>query len=107
MVFLNTTGNVLNDAQQNEFERYIQAGGGYVGIHASSDCEYDWPWYGKLVGAWFLDHPCHPATYKMKYTVVDKNNIFTQGMPETFERKDEFCSFKSISPDIHTLDYHR
>ncbi len=104
VVFLNTTGNVLNDAQQNEFERYIQAGGGYVGIHASSDCEYDWPWYGKLVGAWFLDHPMSPSNVQNgKYTVVDKNNIFTQGMPETFERKDEFYSFKSISPDIHTL----
>lgn len=43
IVFLNTTGNVLNDAQQNAFERYIQAGGGYVGIHAATDTEYDWP----------------------------------------------------------------
>ena len=57
VVFLSTTGDVLNDIQQQEFERYIQAGGGYVGIHAAADCEYDWPWYGRLVGAWFLDHP--------------------------------------------------
>ena len=57
VVFLSTTGDVLNDMQQQEFERYIQAGGGFLGIHAAADCEYDWPWYGKLVGAWFLDHP--------------------------------------------------
>ena len=57
IVFLNTTGNILNEDQQAEFERYIQAGGGYLGIHAATDCEYDWPWYGRLAGAFFLDHP--------------------------------------------------
>src|SRR5256885_457031 len=57
VVFLSTTGDVLNDEQQAEFERYIEAGGGFVGIHAAADCEYEWPWYGHLVGAWFLDHP--------------------------------------------------
>ena len=54
VVFLNTTGDVLDAAQQDDFERYIQAGGGYVGVHAASDTEYDWPWYGRLVGAWFI-----------------------------------------------------
>src|SRR5690625_3847355 len=57
VVFLSTTGNVLNHIQQADFKRYIQAGGGYVGVHAASDCEYHWPWYGQLVGAYFDDHP--------------------------------------------------
>ena len=57
VVFLNTTGDVLNNEQQEEFERYIQAGGGYLGIHSATDCEYEWPWYGRLAGAYFLDHP--------------------------------------------------
>ena len=51
VVFLNTTGDVLDAAQQDDFERYIQAGGGYVGIHSATDTEYDWPWYGRLAGA--------------------------------------------------------
>ncbi len=51
VIFLNTTGDVLNNEQQNVFERYIQAGGGYVGIHAATDCEYDWTWYSQLAGA--------------------------------------------------------
>ena len=55
VVFLNTTGDVLDASQQDDFERYIQAGGGYVGIHSASDTEYDWPWYGRLAGAWFSD----------------------------------------------------
>jgi cytochrome c len=57
IVFLHTTGNVLNHYQEADFERYIQAGGGYVGIHAAADCEYDWRWYGRLAGGYFLDHP--------------------------------------------------
>ena len=51
VVFLSTTGDVLNPTQESIFERYIQAGGGYVGIHSATDTEYDWPWYGKLAGA--------------------------------------------------------
>ena len=51
VIFLNSTGDVLNPKQQAVFERFIQSGGGYMGIHAASDCEYNWPWYGKLVGA--------------------------------------------------------
>ncbi|MFD2523112.1 ThuA domain-containing protein [Emticicia soli] len=104
VLFLNTTGDVLNDKQQAVFERFIQAGGGYVGIHAATDTEYDWPWYGKLAGAYFLDHPMTPSNVqKGKYSVVQKNHWATQGMPDEFERTDEFYSFKDISPKINVL----
>src|SRR5262245_42621522 len=55
--FLATTGDVLNAEQQTAFEGYIDAGGGYAGIHAAADTEYDWPFYGQLVGAYFKSHP--------------------------------------------------
>ena len=61
VIFLCTTGDVLNAAQQAAFERYIQGGGGYAGIHSASDTEYDWSWYGGLVGAYFRDHPGVPG----------------------------------------------
>ena len=51
VVFLSTTGDVLNATQQTAFESYIRGGGGYVGVHAAADTEYDWPFYGDLVGA--------------------------------------------------------
>jgi len=103
VIFLNTTGDVLSNEQQSTFERYIQAGGGYVGIHAATDCEYDWSWYGKLAGAFFLDHPSTPSNVqKGKYFVTQKNE-FTAGMPEEFERTDEFYSFKDISPKINVV----
>ena len=104
VVFLNTTGDVLNDEQQNSFERFIQAGGGYVGVHAATDTEYEWPWYGGLAGAYFLDHPSDPSNVqKGKFTVTQKDHWATQGMPDEFEREDEFYSFKNISPNINVV----
>ncbi len=102
VIFLNTTGDVLNNEQQNSFERYIQAGGGYVGIHAATDTEYEWTWYNQLAGAWFLDHPMPNNVQKGKFLVTQKNE-FTAGMPDTFERADEFYSFKNISPNIKVV----
>ncbi|WPP49144.1 ThuA domain-containing protein [Catalinimonas niigatensis] len=104
VVFLNTTGDILNSEQQNAFERYIQAGGGYVGIHSASDTEYEWPWYGALVGAYFLDHPMQPSNVQQgKFIVTQTNHWATEGMPEEFERTDEFYSFRNISPKINVV----
>jgi len=57
VVFANTTGDVLDEAQQAAFESYISGGGGFIGLHSAADTEYDWPFYGELVGAWFHKHP--------------------------------------------------
>jgi cytochrome c len=103
VVWLNTTGDVLNAAQQDDFERYIQAGGGYVGVHSAADTEYDWPWYGRLAGAWFNGHPGNPNVRKATYRVLDKSHPSTEGFPDTLVREDEFYNFKSIDPTIHVL----
>ena len=67
VIFLSTTGDALNDDQQAAFERYIKAGGGFVGIHAAADTEYDWPWYTKMVGHMFHIHPAvQTATMKVE-----------------------------------------
>jgi uncharacterized protein len=66
VIFLCTTGDALNDEQQAAFERYIKAGGGFVGIHSASDTEYDWPWFRKMVGYMFHIHPAvQTATLKV------------------------------------------
>src|SRR5262245_5042286 len=57
VIFLNTTGDALDSEQQAAFERYIRKGGGFVGVHSATDTEYDWAWYGGLVGAYFQGHP--------------------------------------------------
>jgi cytochrome c len=103
VVFLNTTGDVLDAPQQDDFERYIQAGGGYVGVHSATDTEYDWPWYGRLAGAWFTSHPNNPNVRTGTYRVLDKSHPSTDGFPDSLVREDEFYNFKSIDPTIHVL----
>jgi type 1 glutamine amidotransferase len=100
VVFLNTTGDVLNNEQQTAFEQYIKGGGGYVGVHAATDTEYEWPWYGKLVGAWFINHP-HQQVATLN--VINRNTIATKHLPEIWKRKDEWYNFKDISKDIKVL----
>ncbi|MEO5564596.1 MAG: ThuA domain-containing protein, partial [Chitinophagaceae bacterium] len=101
VVFIHTTGNVLNYKQEAAFERYIQAGGGFVGIHAAADGEYDWGWYGRLIGGYFSSHPEQQTA---KFIIKDKNfgatNFFTDTI---WERKDELYNYKKLSPDIHVL----
>lgn len=104
VVWLSTTGNVLDPIQQNAFERYIQAGGGYFGIHAAADTEYDWPWYGKLVGGWFDNHPSQPSNVqKGTFHIVDTKHPLTSFLPEPWVRTDEFYAYKQMNPAIKTL----
>jgi len=100
VIFLSTTGDVLNDAQQAEFEKYIKAGGGFVGVHAATDTEYDWPWYGNLVGAYFKSHP---AQQMATFNVVDRNFIATKHLPAEWKRFDELYNFKWMAPNLHVL----
>jgi type 1 glutamine amidotransferase len=100
VIFLNTTGDVLNDTQQAEFVRYIQSGKGFVGVHAATDTEYDWPWYGELVGAYFIKHP---KIQEATIMVADPNNPATKHLPAKWVRTDEWYNFKSIYSKIHVL----
>lgn len=57
VIMLSTTGDIFDDEEQAAFEAFIRAGNGFVGIHAASDTEYEWPWYNQLVGRMFRIHP--------------------------------------------------
>jgi type 1 glutamine amidotransferase len=92
VVFLNTTGDVLTTTQQSAFENYIRAGGGYVGVHAASDTEYDWPFYGQLVGAYFSSHP---AIQQATVRVEDRAHAATAGLAPTVVRTDEWYNFRT------------
>jgi cytochrome c len=100
IVFLSTTGNVLNDAQQLEMNRWIQAGGGFVGIHAAADTEYDWPWYGDLVGAYFSSHPNEPNVREAIVRRVDSTHISTKHLANEWKRTDEWYNYRDIRPEI-------
>ncbi|TDW21653.1 ThuA domain-containing protein [Kribbella kalugense] len=93
VIWLSTTGDVLNADQQAAFERYIRAGGGYAGIHAASDTEYDWPWYGQLVGSYFDSHPAGTPTATVK--VEDHAHPSTADAPTLWQRTDEWYNYRT------------
>jgi type 1 glutamine amidotransferase len=92
VVWLSTTGDVLDDNQQAEFQQYIHHSGGYVGIHSATDTEYTWPWYGQLVGSYFSNHP---AIVTATVKVADPVHPSTATLPRRWSRTDEWYNFQS------------
>ncbi|MGB5819951.1 MAG: ThuA domain-containing protein [Saonia sp.] len=103
VIFLSTTLNVLGEEQEKAFEDYIKSGGSFMGIHAATDTEYDWPWYGQLVGAYFKGHPNNPNIREAKISVLDKDHPSTVHLQDTWVRRDEWYNYKSINPNINVL----
>jgi type 1 glutamine amidotransferase len=101
VVFLSTTGDVLNDSQQSAFQSYVDGGGGYVGVHAAADTEYDWPYYGQLMGAWFASHPAiQQATVRNE----DRAHAATAHLGTSWTRTDEWYNYRSNPrPDVRVL----
>lgn len=101
IVFLCTTGDILDADQQPVLEKYIQAGGGYVGIHAAADTEYDWPWYGKLVGGYFKSHP---KIQEAKVIIEDLKHPITKHLKTPWTRTDEwYCYTHNPRGKVHIL----
>lgn len=93
VIWLNTTGDVLDRAQEAAFERYIRSGGGYVGVHSAADTEHDWPFYGELLGggAWFLSHP---AIQTAQLDLEEPDHPSTVHLAFGFAFTDEWYSFR-------------
>jgi len=103
IIFLSTTGKasaLFTEDEKNALVQYIEHGGGYVGIHAATDCCYDWQWYGNLSGAYFS---AHPSQQEAVLDVVDSTNIATSHLPRHWKRKDEWYNFKWMANDLHVL----
>lgn len=96
VVFLLTTGDVLNRTQEMAFERYIQAGGGYVGVHSAADTEYGWAWYGRLMGAYFANHPAIQAADAY---IEDPYHPSTFTLPGYWRRTDEWYNYRTNPRD--------
>jgi type 1 glutamine amidotransferase len=91
VIFLNTTGDILNAEQQAAFEKYIQSGKGWVGVHAAADTEYDWEWYTKMVGMMFHTHPAQQTAY---LDVVDSNFPGLERFPKRMLWTDEWYEYQ-------------
>ncbi len=100
VIFLSPTGSLFNDQQKEAFKNYIRSGHGFVGIHAASDAEYQWPWYGGLVGAYFNGHP---KIQQALIQVVDTKDPSTKGLPPLWSRTDEWYNFKDLGKDLEVV----
>jgi cytochrome c len=101
IVFLNTTGDILIPEQEQAMERFIRAGGGFIGVHAAADTEYDWAWYSGLVGAAFKSHP---APQPGLVEVLPIEHPITIGAPTEFVSHEEWYDFQSFpSPSVTIL----
>jgi type 1 glutamine amidotransferase len=92
VVFLSTSGEVLDEEGRAALAGYVEGGGGFLGVHAASTTEYDWPWYGELVGARFAGHPeIQPAVVK----VEDPGHPATAQLPAAWRWLDEWYDFRA------------
>lgn len=103
VVFMSTTGDVLDANEQGAFENYIKSGGSYLGVHAAADTEYDWAWYGKLVGGYFNSHPNDPNVRKAVVQRVVKDHPSTKHLPDSWTRNDEWYNYKQVNTNATVL----
>ncbi len=101
VIFCNTSGDVLDPGRRADFEAWVRGGGGFVGIHGAADTEYNWPFYGELIGAHFTDHPdVQPATVR----VDDRGHPATAHLDPEWRRFDEWYNFRaSVRPSARVL----
>ena len=98
IIFLNTTEEILTNDEQKLMESFIKSGKGFVGVHAAADTEYNWHWYGKLVGAYYRNHPD-----VMNGKILTINNKITDHLEDEWEIEDEWYNFDYVNYDINIL----
>ncbi len=104
IVFANTNNDVFDtDEQKVAFMRYIQAGGGFAGIHSACGTERNWPWFIRMLGGSF---EVHAGFQKFEADVIDKDHPSTRELPDRWVRTDECYFLKNMNPDIHVLIRH-
>ncbi|MET7490408.1 ThuA domain-containing protein [Streptomyces sp. NPDC005538] len=92
VVFLSTSGEVLTPAGREHLASYVESGGGFVGVHAAACTEYDWPYYGDLLGARFAQHPAYQPG---KALVEDRTHPATRHLPAVWRFTDEWYDFRT------------
>lgn len=100
IVLLSTTGDFLDDQEQEVLKQYVLSGGGILGIHAATDAEYDWPWYGTMLGARFENHP-----QIQEASCTKMGDAYNSGMPQEWTRTDEWYNFRALEQGNNVLIY--
>lgn len=100
VLFFSTTGTIFNSEEKLAFQTFIESGKGFMGIHAASDTEFDWPWYNQLVGAYFMSHP---RVQEAKLQVLNRKHKATRHLGKIWMHKDEWYDFKNVQDGLHVL----
>ena len=100
VLFFSTTGDIFNADQKEAFQTFLKSGKGFMGIHAATDTEHNWPWYNGLVGAYFASHP---AVQEAKIDVKNRKHLATKHLPKVWMHKDEWYDFSNVKPDLKIL----
>ena len=104
LIFNNTNNEVFDtDEQKVALMRYVQAGGGFVGLHSVTGTERQWPWFKRLVGGTFVKHARHQP---FKEIIIDPTHPSVSFLPKIWERDDECYFVKEVNPDLHVLVVH-
>lgn len=104
LLFPSTNNDVFDtEAQRVAFRRYIQAGGGFVGLHSVIGTERNWTWFKMMVGGSFV---WHPKFQPLQIKVIDKGHPSVAGMPAVWKKEDETYFMKEMYPGIRVVMAH-
>ncbi len=100
VIFINNTGDILDNVQREAFQRYIRSGKGVVIIHAGILIADNWPWFGELVGARFVGHP---EMQEADVTLIEPDHRASKGLPSQWRHRDEWYNFKATPHGVTPL----
>lgn len=104
LLFPSTNNDVFDtEAQRVAFRRYIQAGGGFVGLHSVIGTERNWTWFKMMLGGTFV---WHPKFQPLEIKAIDKHHASVSGMPSVWKKEDETYFMKEIYPGINVVMAH-
>lgn len=104
LIFPSTNNDVFDtDLQRLAFRRYIEAGGGFVGIHSVTGTERNWKWFKMMLGGTFA---WHAKFQKFTVKVIDPAHPSMQGLPKVWEKEDECYFAKELYPGPKALLAH-
>ncbi len=106
LLFTSTNNDVFDtDAQRLAFRRYIEAGGGFVGVHSVTGTERNWTWFKQMIGGTFS---WHAKNQKFNVKVIDPSHPTVKDLPLVFEREfgDECYFTKELYPGIKVTMAH-
>ncbi len=92
LMFALTSGELaFDDTQKRAILEFVNNGGGFMGFHSATDTLYEWPEYGRLVGAYFKEHPW---VQQATVAVEDRSHPTTTGLGASFSLREEFYLFR-------------